>query len=318
MYIISNTKQHTNQAAYFVIFSCELVVDGGKVRVGDSLLTVPGVPPTKTQPNTSNDPCSVTVTVAGDGTFRPTLVTYKGKDPNQALEHEFAILTAKKFQGSILTETDTGYNDAATYQRYLREILIDSQWKPAEEMGLYLMDGCGSHLAKDCLTSDFLRELLDHGWLVVSLPANTTHLLQVNDVHLFSMLKLAMMRRREQWVEERGSEVITKKDAICSIFFGAMADLAKGHTIVKSFKKAGIPVSSNPEIVPQVCLRSCPVCVHCVVNYSAPPHRLRVAARCQDIPQKLFPPPPRPLPPYSTLVESQTRTCSTTPSCTKR
>ena len=185
--------------------------------------------------DTSKTATSVMVTTAADGTLLPPFIVYKA---NFVYEN----WTENGPDGARYGATKSGWFDMAHYERWFKEIALP-YLKKLEGKKAIIGDNLSSHLSPE-VTDLCIANNIEF----VLLPANSTHLTQVNDVTVFKPIKSSYKGCLSNW-KSKNRGVLPKTS-----FPKMLKDTLDGvhnmkANIIAGFKACGIYPLNRHEVL---------------------------------------------------------------------
>lgn len=186
----------------------------------------------------SNDKECYTALVTGNaaGELLPTMVVY----PYQTIPAKLAKLFPDDF---VIGKSESGWMTSETFYMFIVNIFLPWCIKNGIKFPVILfVDGHSSHLTIE-LSNFCLENLIE----LVSLYANSTHILQPMDVAVFKALKAAYKKMVQKWRQENDLQPLTKYH-FAEVLKNAIDSLKMDKILQSGFKACGL-YPFNPDIV---------------------------------------------------------------------
>ena len=161
---------------------------------------------------------------AASGYVLPPFVVLKRRSPNG-----FSI---GEFPGTVYMETDSGWSNSAVFERWILNHFLPLA--PSVRPLLLLLDGHSSHY-----NPVVVEKAVDSGVILLSLPPNTTHLLQPLDRCAFSSLKKSWSRQCHDFTLKNSGRLITMSH-FSEVFRAAWTESMTLRNIMASFSTSGV------------------------------------------------------------------------------
>jgi hypothetical protein len=198
----------------------------------------------------SRETITVLATICADGTALPPAVIFKGEhflvkwsqeNPLQcSYVHNHTYIITTNFYDR-LGVAKKGFVNGEITGRWAIHFDEQTRAKAAGRYRVLLVDGHVSHFSMD-----FLQECRNRHIIVLCYPSHLTHILQGLDVVVFSPLKRAWERSRNDYEARTGLPV--KKTTFLKLLAEAWIAIMIPEIIMKAFEKTGV-VPYNPNVI---------------------------------------------------------------------
>ena len=164
------------------------------------------------------------------GNYLPPYVVYKGTDNSMPCSW---LLNGPR--GAGYATTKNGWMDTVRFEAYIPWINQEITALKIKKPVVMFLDGYSSHLSYNCV-----RTAKDLQIILVKLPPNSTHLLQVLDVSVFKPAKAKWSNIVKSWFRQTRFESISKSvfPTLLSKLFDALVE--KPEYLINGFRATGI------------------------------------------------------------------------------
>ncbi|KAJ3558517.1 hypothetical protein NM688_g878 [Phlebia brevispora] len=190
------------------------------------------------QRNGDRETITVIPAICADGTTIPPAVIYKGQG------FQVKWLQDNPLKAS-LGYSKKGWTDSELGVEWIKHFDQHTKAKSKGRPRLLLVDGHNSHC-----TLEFLQYAQLHNIHILCYPAHTTHIYQALDVGVFSVLKRAWTRERDNW-ERTKHEKVSKQNFLAILGLAWVDALTPGN-IKAAFRKTSVWPYDPSKITPDM------------------------------------------------------------------